>query len=208
MTRLFCLAIVLLAVGLLAASAWASVPYPPNCTVTWYRGGTVVDDSTVIVCPKGDASYFDVTVKDQLNAPMSGVTAYATFTLSDGQLVVWSCTGVTNAVGYARLPIKASVHYDVGWAVEPHALNATEGPVTVYAAGVPLWTEGHLKYYISPDANASGTVLSDDYTMFTNDWQFVFKQCHSNYNRTDPASVTKTNSVDYTVWTQHYLHTQ
>ncbi|UCF78937.1 MAG: hypothetical protein JSW03_01325, partial [Candidatus Eiseniibacteriota bacterium] len=66
MTRLFCVAIVVAAVSL-AAPVWASVPSVDNSTVLWVN---LVNDTTAMICPTGDASYLDVTVKDQFNAPM------------------------------------------------------------------------------------------------------------------------------------------
>ena len=210
MTRLFCFTMVFVAVGMLTASAWASIPYAPYSTVVWNKA-SFGDDSVVVVCPKGDASYFDVTVKDQFNAPMAGVTVkvsvFPDATVPPRLVFCGVLTGLTNASGYCRVGIKAGCNYTTApIPYDPGAAAFLAGGVVVDCLSVVLFSDLSLKYYISPDSNASKKVMADDGTLFTNDWQRVLHNCHSNYNRTGLGTENVTNSADGTVFSQHWQH--
>jgi hypothetical protein len=201
------------AVSLLAAPAWSAVPYPPNCTVTWYRGGPyAVDDSTVLICPNGDLSNFNVVVMDQFNQPMIGVTVYALITPDAlNRLKISSAQANTGPGGVAIVKIKGGIDVS-GLGVDPAALGILAGGVKVQCLGVTLYPlppedPPILRWWLSPDSNGNYEVKSDDGARFNNDWQRVMRDCHTNFHRIGPLTQDVTNSADGGIFNAHWQHT-
>jgi len=192
MTRLFCVMIAVVAAGFLAAPAWASIPYPPNCTVTWVNA---IDDSAIGICPAGDYSSLTVTVRDQFNAPMAGVTVTAVFSnaLAVPKVPPNMGSGVTNGIGVATVLLKGGTN-------NPGGLLAMTSTITVKCLAVTLAT--YSRYVYSPDYNASQTVNAGDFGSFADDWLRVMLDCHSDFHRGNP----QTQAIDFGVFASHWLH--
>ena len=177
---------------LLAAPAQAAVPWPPNCTVAWYAP---VDDSAIGICPNGDYTYLDVTIRDQFNQPMSGQVVDATFT---APVVLGSlCTGITDVAGFKRLRIKGGVT-NAG-----PLLLSTVATVKVGAVTIKVMDS---KYVYSPDYNASQYVDNADYAIFGSHWHILdpggMKDCVSDYSRGNP----RVENADYAIFGSHWHH--
>ncbi len=189
MTRLFCVGIVVAAV-LFAVPALASVPYPANCTVAWFQ--PVVGDTLILVCPQGDATKLDVTVKDQFNLPIAGQVVTATF--ASGNVVVsGAISGITDASGYVRLTIKAGLNASLG--KEPRVSSS----YTVTCMGVILKTA--TTSLVSPDMNGDLNVEALDNAMFAADYLSTGGSLRSDYN--DDKTV---EALDNAIFAAHYLH--
>jgi len=194
MTRLFYVMIVTVAAMLLAAPAWAAVPWPPNCTVEFYNP---IDDSVIIICPNGDGTAIDVTIRDQFNQPMSGQVVNVTF---DNPLVVLGspCTGITNAAGFVRLPIKGGVN-------NPGPFLCS-GKVHVRLFWGLIEIDVEWASYASPDYNGSQYVDNADYAIFGSHWHINdpigMADCVSNFSRGNP----RVENADYAIFGSHWHH--
>jgi len=188
MTRLFYVMLAVVAVSLLAAPAWSAVPYPPNCLKHWY---STIDDSAIALCPQGDWSWVDVTIKDQFNTPMAGVTVQVLF--DDVAVVLWpNAQGVTDINGHVAIHPKGSVN----WA----------GPIAkwvkIRVMCLAVTIETDYRYVLSPDYNASGAVTGGDFGFFGDDWLRIMLDCHSNFVRSNP----QVQSGDFSFLGAHWLH--
>jgi len=197
MTRLFCvMAVVVL--GLMAVSAWAAVPYPPNCTVVWRSPAVSANDSTKIICPKGDlgVDYLDVTVRDQFNQPMGTATVTITFGSASILIKTPPLTGVTNGAGYVRIYMRAGTN----WSGPVNIITK----VHVVVAGVEIYDPDFN--FVSPDYNGSGKVDAQDFAFFADDWLRIMKDCHSNFLRTaGQPTENRTDAQDYSIFASHWL---
>jgi len=187
---------VAVAAMLLAAPAW-SIPWPANTTVTWYHA---LDDSAIGVCPAGDFSQLDVTVRDQDNQPMGGYPIAATFSNAlikanpgGGQIF----TGIADAAGHVRIPIAAGV--------DNSGLVAIQSDVTVTCGPYTIKIYYDL-FVVSPDYDASYYVDAADYSVFGSHWHINdptgMKDCASDFSRDDP----RVENADYAVFISHWHH--
>jgi hypothetical protein len=201
MIRLLWVATLLVTVGLLAAPAWASVPYRDSCVVTWGGPNPTHYDSCRFICPKGDGQYLDVLVRDEFGRPLGLVFVSVTF--GNAQVVLKTpCEGYTLVDGTIHLLIKGSINVTGG------TLDIRSS-IHVLAGGVPIYENDAI--ILSPDNNqippSNGIVNAQDYAYFQDDWQRVQLDCHSNFNR-DSTSPTfnKVDSQDYAVFQSHWTH--
>jgi len=208
MIRFLWVATLLVTVGLLAAPAWASVPYRDSCQVTWGGSNPTHYDSCRFICPKGDGQNLSVLVRDQFGQPMAGVQVTATF--GNAQVVLKSpCQNLTGIDGRTTLTIYGSVNI-LGGNLD------IRSSVTVMVLGVIIYTNDAI--ILSPDLNqlpgSVGVVNSQDYSYLRDDWysltlhpERVWVDVHSNFNR-DNTSPTydKVDAQDYSVFRSHWLH--
>ncbi|KPJ61664.1 MAG: hypothetical protein AMJ46_00880 [Latescibacteria bacterium DG_63] len=201
MTRLFCVAIIVAAVSLAAPVAWASVPDPGYSTVGWVNVYPAYADSTVMICPAGDASYIQVNVRDQFNAPMGGVLVQASF--SSGNIYLVSpVEGNTDTYGDVTLTISGGIDNTGG---ETSITSAT----TVTCLGVTLYSND--RDFLSPDmTQATGSenkVEGLDYSIFAGDWLSFNDHSRSNFNRLCNESGGEcVGGLDYSIFALHWLH--
>ena len=198
MTRLFCVAIVVAAISVAAPFAWASVPDPGYSTVTWIN---LTDDTTAMICPAGDASYLDVNVRDQFNAPMGGILVEAAFDGADIYLVS-PVSGYTNGSGDVTLTIYGGVDASAG---EQSPTSGTE----VTCLGVTLYSND--KDFLSPDMSqapgSENVVEGLDYSLFAADWLSFVEGSRSNFNRLCNESGGEcVGGLDYAIFATHWLH--
>lgn len=202
MTRLFCVAIVVAAISVAAPFAWASVPDPGYSTVTWMDIPlSAPDDTVAMICPSGDASWLDVNVRDQFNAPLGGVLVEATFDGADIYLVS-PVSGYTDASGDVDLLIYGGIDNTA------QQQSITSGTV-VTCLGVTLYSND--KDFLSPDmtqAPGSENVVEGlDFSMFALDWLSVLEGSRSNFNRTNEGPPTvAVGGLDYSIFALHWLH--
>ena len=158
MTRLFCIGIVAAAV-LFAVPAFASVPLPANCDVSWYL--PVDLDTLILVCPSGDGqTKLDVTIRDQFNLPVTGQIVTASF--ADARVIEGAISGVTDANGYVRLALPAGLDCSAGR--QPRVYSEW----SVSSMGITIRTA--TTYLVSPDLNGDGVVSPLDNALFVNDY--------------------------------------
>jgi len=209
MIRFLWVATLLVTVGLLAAPAWASVPYRDSCQVTWGGSNPTHYDSCRFICPKGDGQNLSVLVRDQFGQPMPGVLVTATF--GNAQVVLKSpCQNTTGIDGRATLTIYGSVNI-LGGNLD------IRSSVTVMVLGVIIYTNDAI--ILSPDINqippSNGKVDAQDYSYFRDDWYSIANprvqvDCHSNFNRDNstppPNTYDRVDAQDYAVFRAHWLH--
>ena len=188
MTRLFCIGIVVAAV-LFAMPAFASVPFPGNCTIEWYQ--PVEDDTLILVCPQGDGTKLDVTVLDQFSLPIALQTVTATF--ADTRVCADPISGITDANGYVRLTIQAGANASAG--MQPRVSS----DYSVVCMGMTLKTA--TVSIMSPDYNCASVVDGLDYSFFSLDWLKNGGSIRSDFN--DDKTV---DGLDYSIFALHWLH--
>ncbi|UCF77831.1 MAG: hypothetical protein JSW03_06880 [Candidatus Eiseniibacteriota bacterium] len=199
MTKLFYIAIAtVVALGLAVPAAWASVPSVDNSTVLWVN---LVNDTTAMICPTGDASYLDVTVKDQFNAPMAGVLVEASFDGAEIYLVS-PVSGTTDISGHVNLMIYGGTDNSAG---EQTVTSGTE----VTCLGVTLYSND--KDFLSPDMSqapgSENVVEALDYGIFAVDWLSFEEGSRSNFNRLcNEAGGECVGGLDYSIFAAHWLH--
>lgn len=178
MTRLFCVMMVLAVAGLLAAPAWAAVPYPDNCHFQWINPikGATNDTVGVGVCFKADYSGIKVIVHDQFDSAMPGENVTVTF--SNANVFMHNpAVGLTDASGLATIMFDYSTN-NAG----PIALLSN---ITVTCRTVPLHVYTGL-YVISPDYNKDFKVNIVDNGTFGDDWHVTQAGNHSNFAWANP----------------------
>jgi hypothetical protein len=189
MSRLFIFIVVLgVALALAQNSAWASVPYPPNCTVEWRD--LVCGGTKVFVCPSGDGSWLHVIVRDQFNQTMIGVLVTATFNASCNMYLCSPVQGTTDTNGEVNLAIRAG-------------LDVSGGPAccgvmtTVRGMNVTLYSDS--RDWLSPDLNGDGGVGEPDRAIFLADWP-------SSACRSDFDCDGQVGGYDYDIFLEHLGH--
>lgn len=187
MTRLFFVGIVVAAV-LFAMPAFASVPFPGNCTVAFY-GGPAAD--IIRVCPQGDFDKLDVTVMDQFNLPIAGQTVTATLANAT-ELCADPISGITNASGYVRLDLPIGTISTVD---TPRISSS----YTVQCMGTTIGT-GTVNV-MSPDYNCGATVDGLDFSFFALDWLKTAVGLRSDFNNDGTV-----DGLDFSLFALHWLH--
>jgi hypothetical protein len=173
----------MVAAVLFATSAFASVPFPDNCTIAV--------GSYVCTCPQGDWGYIDVTVRDQFNLPIAGQIAGASLG-NTTQLCADPITGITDALGYVRL------YLPVGTLSTVNTPRITS-TYTVTAMGYTIG--GGSFEVMSADYNCSPTVDALDFSFFAQDWLQFGVSLRSDFN--DDGTV---DALDYSLFALHWLH--
>jgi hypothetical protein len=172
----------MVAAVLFAVPAFASVPFPDNCTITV---GTYV-----CTCPQGDWGYFDVTVRDQFNLPIAGQTA----TISLGnttELCADPITGITDSNGYVRLYLPVGTISTVDTRISS-TYSVTAMGTTIGIGSVEV---------MSADYNCNPTVDALDFSFFAQDWLKAGVGLRSDFNNDNSV-----DALDYSLFALHWLH--
>ncbi len=185
----------LLSVGIAACillsgvPAVASVPDPFHSTMQWFH--PVKGDTLIGVCPLGDWSGLDVTLRDQYNLPLGGWEVGLNFADPRVCFVHW-ISGVTDMNGYVRLVIKAGLNSSAATARVASGYSVLVRGVTMWAGTVSL---------VSPDYNCNPTVDALDFSFFSLDWPPAAYAARSDFN--DDGMI---DALDFSLFALHWLH--
>jgi len=131
----------------IAHSAWASVPYPPYCTVAWEC--LKCNGTRVMVCPKGDASGIRVLLRDEFYQPVVGALVTASFDADCDTCLYLSepVEDMTDVNGEAYLRICAGL--DLEFPPESHHRACLQVVTTVKSMALTLYRD--TTEWFSPD---------------------------------------------------------
>jgi len=152
----------------IAMAAWAGMPYPGNSRVEWQ--GLVPGSGKVFLCPNGRGRRLQVTVRDQFNSPMEGLTVLVNFNSSRTMCLCRSVAGVTDANGMVKLSISGGLDVSSG----PGCSSVT---TTVTCLTVPLYAD--TMEWLSTDLNGDCSVNLLDQQIFNTD--LLTNACRSDF---------------------------
>ncbi|MBU1698878.1 MAG: PQQ-binding-like beta-propeller repeat protein [Candidatus Eisenbacteria bacterium] len=159
----------------------------------------LIFEPRALVCPEGDGSWLSVNVRDQYNAPMSGVGVSAIFNADCEMCICDIEDAVTDSSGTAEYHIRAGL--DVSPSVDCCVVQTT-----VECLGVTIpWTaasgaEVDTSEWISPDLTGDCLVDSADVGIFMTDFGGV--ACRADFDGSGTVS-----AADYAILIQHEGHT-
>ena len=170
------------------AEANLGLPYPPNCSVAWIN--PVCGGTKALICPNGDGSSLEVTVRDAFNAPISGATVTAALATSCDTCMCGGVKGTTNGLGVAILTIH------MGLDVSAHTACCVV-TATVSCMGITLATD--TRQWLTPDLDGDCWVDYQDRDIFWDDWETA--ACRSDFDCDGTVY-----DGDYSVFMVHWGH--
>ena len=181
--------VVIVACGLLStAPAGAWVQPPPEPIVQWFQPISV---NTIGVCPLGDWTSLDVTMKDGFGYPLAGYQVSLSF--ADARVCDAPVVGFTDVNGYVRLVIKSGLSSSGGTARVTSGYTVTCMGYTIRTGTVSL---------VSPDYDCSQGVDALDFSYFSLDWQPAAYAARSDFNND-----LVVDALDFSLFALHWLHT-
>lgn len=172
-----------------ATPAIANVPDWDHSIMQWYQ--PISGDTLIGVCPLGEWTGLDVTLRDQYNLPVPSYEVGLNFGDSRVCDQHW-ISGITDASGYVRLVIKSGLNSSA-------ATLRVASEYSVLVRGVTMWA-GTVSV-VSPDYNCNPAVDALDFSFFSLDWPPAAYAARSDFN--NDAAV---DALDFSILALHWLH--
>ncbi len=174
-----------------AVPAVAEVPPPPDITVQWFQPVASWPDPLVIgVCPLGDWSGLDVTMRNGYGLPMAGYQVFLYF--ADSRVCPATVSGITDMNGYVRLVLTSGLNSSAAATRATSSYTVTSMGYTVGSGTVSL---------VSPDYNCNPAVDALDFSFFSLDWPPAAYAARSDFN--DDGVI---DALDFSLFALHWLH--
>ena len=174
-----------------AAPAVGEVPPPPDITVQWFQPVASWPDPLVIgVCPLGDWSGLDVTMRSGYGLPMAGYQVFLYF--QDQRVCPATISGITDMNGYVRIVIRSGLKSSAAATRATSSYTVTTMGCTVGSGTVSI---------VSPDYNCNPTVDALDFSFFSLDWPPAAYAARSDFN--DDGVI---DALDFSLFALHWLH--